>query len=194
METVKQDVTNIVGKDAFVWPSNVKVLIPAKIPLEEALPILQRHERFLGAFTDTLPVNECLVITSTSVDYQGNRRTMSNGKNHVINKGLDFIVVERQQIQTEERFFTQRSFPYSRSVLVIMIVAMAVGRGYVGRVCLEDDHVHVHDAPSFTGVLQMVKGKNHYNGNSSFLCQVKGASHLHIDITSFVRLIIASQK
>lgn len=186
MEGLKQDVTTILGKEPNIWVGNSKVLIPTGIPLSECLPCLDRHRIMLKAVTDTLPDNEFVAITSTSIDYTGKKRTTSNGLNHVKNKGLDFIVVEKT---AEGIFLTQRSFPYSRSTLVIIMVAIAVSKGYVGRVCLEDDHIHVHHSHVFSGVLQMVSDKNRHNTNTNFLCASAHSSYLHIDITSFTKLI-----
>lgn len=186
MDGVKQDVSAIVGRHPNVWLANSKVVIPQNIPLSECLPVLTRHALLLSAFSNALPDDELIVITSSSLDYTGKPRTLSNGKNHVQNQGLDFIIVTKE---SDDRYFTVRSFPYSRSVLVIMMVAIAISRGYKGRVCLEDDHIHVHHADVFTGVLQMVKGKNKLNANSDYLCTHDHSSYLHIDFTSFANLI-----
>lgn len=186
MDRIKQDVSTIVGQHSNVWLANSKVIIPRNIPLSECLPTLTRHSSLLSAFSNALPEDEMIVITSTSIDYTGKPRTLSNGKNHVQNQGLDFIIVVKE---SDGRYSTVRSFPYSRSVLVIMMVAIAVAKGYKGRVCLEDDHIHVHHSEIFTGVLQMVKGKNKLNANSDFLCNSDHASYLHIDFTSFANLI-----
>lgn len=186
MDRIKQDISAIVGLHPNVWLANPKVIIPQPIPLSECLPILARHEVLLSAFSNALPDDEVIVITSTSMDYTGKPRTLSNGKNHVQNQGLDFIIVTKE---SDNHYSTVRSFPYSRSVLVIMMVAIAIAKGYKGRVCLEDDHIHVHHAEIFTGVLQMVKGKNRSNANSDFLCSTDHASYLHIDFTSFANLI-----
>lgn len=186
MEGLTQDVSLIIGKQPNIWLANSKVIIPQNIPLSECLPILERHALILAAFSNALPDDELIAITSTSIDYTGKPRTVANGRNHVMNKGLDFIIVTKE---VNDRYFTVRSFPYSRSVLVIMMVAIALTNGYKGRVCLEDDHIHVHHADIFTGVLQMVKGKNKLNANSDFLCAADHSSYLHIDFTSFATLI-----
>lgn len=186
MEGLTQDISSIIGKDPISWLINPKVIVPAAIPVLEFTPVLKRHQIILKAVSDSLPADEFVFITSTSVDYSGKKRTLSNGSNHVNNQGLDFIIVTKKDDGT---YHSLRSFPYSRSVLVIMMVAIALSKGYIGRVCLEDDHIHVHHSDVFTGVLQMVSGKNKHNENSTFLCSGHSTPYLHIDITSFTKLI-----
>lgn len=140
----------------------------------------------LDGLADAIGDNTLFYITSTSISYNGQDRSVDNGPNHVLNQAIDVVVCSL----IDKKLVTSSTFNYARSMLAHKLGYVIFKKVNNTSVCFEDDHIHFHRTPEGSAdriTIQSIVGKQQTknNPNTRFFCG-HGHSKLIKDVTSYM--------